>query len=214
MAKTQIYLIRHGESQANEQGIFLGQTDMDLTDKGRQQAKKTAEYLRNVKVDVIYSSDLSRAYHTAEATAAIVGLPIIKEKALREISCGEWDRQPFSLLKEKYPQSYQLWLQDIGHSRPDSGESVKELQERIVEALKKIVEENIGKSVFVFTHATPIRVFAAFCENKKADEIKYIPWATNASVTSAEYENGKFRLTAYSFDDFMEDILTALPDNV
>ena len=55
---TKFYLIRHGESQANKNGVFIGHTDIDLTEKGHKQAQLTAEYLKDVTVDAIYASDL------------------------------------------------------------------------------------------------------------------------------------------------------------
>ena len=214
MGKTKLFFIRHGESQANERGLFLGHADLDLTARGKAQAERTAQYLKDVPVDAIYSSDLLRAYHTAEATATAVGLPIHKEKALREIHCGEWEKQPFTLLNERYEKSYGIWRTNIGCAHPEGGESVMELQTRVVKAVEEIAKANEGKTVFLFTHATPIRVFAAFCKNKAKEEIKDIPWATNASVTSAEYEDGTFTLVAYGMDEFMGDMLTALPKNV
>ena len=60
-----LYFIRHGESLANQKDVFIGQYDFDLTEKGRKQAEMVADYLKDVKVDAIYSSDLLRAYHTA-----------------------------------------------------------------------------------------------------------------------------------------------------
>ena len=72
--KTTIYLIRHGESQGNAVRAFLGHTNLDLTKKGHDQAECTAKYLKNIHADVIYSSDLLRAYSTAEHTAKIKGM--------------------------------------------------------------------------------------------------------------------------------------------
>ena len=212
--KTKIYLIRHGESQANEKGLFLGHGDLDLTERGRAQAQKTAEYLKNVPVDKIYSSDLLRAYNTAETTAKTVGIPVIKSKELREINAGEWEFQPFSLLPKKYPESYRIWLTDIASARPDGGESVAEVQKRTVAEIRRICEENEEKTVFVFTHATTVRAFATYCVSKSIEGIQARPYPTNASVTYAEYENGEFTLVEYSNDSFMGEIATALPSNV
>lgn len=212
--KTKIYLIRHGESQANEKGLFLGHGDLDLTERGKAQAQKAAEYLKNVPVDKIYSSDLLRAYHTAETTANFVGIPIIKRKELREINAGKWDFEPFSMLPIKYPESYNIWLNDIGSACPDGGESVADVLKRTVTEILRISKENEGKTVFVFTHATTIRAFATYCVSKSIKGIQLRPYPANASVTYVEYENGEFRLVEYSNDSFMGEIATALPSNV
>ena len=213
--KTKLYLIRHGQSQGNLLGLFLGHTDMDLTELGYRQAEMAADYLQDIPVDRIYSSDLQRAYHTGCPTAKRKNMEIIKSEKLREIFAGDWEEQKFTDLMERYPEEYgKMWRQDIGNSRCVGGESVPELQTRIVAELRRIAEENPGKSVMVFLHATPIRVFAAHCKGVSSNEIKDIPWASNASVTSAEYEDGKFTLLEYSIDHFMGECVTSLGGNV
>ncbi len=212
--KTIIYLIRHGESQGNAIRAFLGHTDLDLSEKGHMQAEITANYLKDIHTDAIYASDLLRAYNTAKHTADLKGMDIIKDEKLREIYAGEWENILFNDLEVEYPQSYHIWRNDVGNARPDGGESVAELQKRIADELTEIAVENKGKTVFIFTHATPIRTFKAFCDNKSLDEIKDIPWASNASVTRAEYENGSFKVTDYSIDEFLDESKTVLPPNV
>ncbi|MBO5868861.1 MAG: histidine phosphatase family protein [Oscillospiraceae bacterium] len=213
--KTKFYLVRHGQSQGNLLGLFLGHTDMDLTELGYRQAELAAEYLKDIPVDVIYASDLQRAYHTGCPTAEAKGMEIHKSAALREVYAGLWEERAFDDLMVEYPESYgKVWRLDIGNAQCDSGESVMDLQKRIVTELQRIAEENPGKSVMIFTHATPIRVFAAHCRELSADQIKDIPWASNASVTTAEYEDGKFTLLEYSIDHFMGELVTSLGKNV
>ncbi len=212
--ETHVYLIRHGESAGNARDAFLGHTDLDLTALGKAQAEQTADYLRLMKVDAVYASDLLRAYHTAQATASRLGLPIIKDERLREIYCGEWEDVPFSVLAEKYKESYGVWCNNIGLAKTDGGESVLELQNRVVAAATEIAQKNEGKTVLIFTHATPIRCFAGYCEGKDMENLKEIPWASNASVTHAVYKEGKFTLVEYSKDDFLGKMATRLPDNV
>lgn len=213
---TTIYLIRHGESEANRRDVFLGHYDLHLTEIGRKQAQMTAAYLREQvgKPDAIYASDLARAYETAQATAACFDVPIIKVSDLREIDAGLWDNTPFSVVKEKYPESYGIWLSDIGNARCDGGESIQELQLRVVSAIRQITETQENSVIYIFTHATPIRVFAAYCLGKNLSEIKDIPWAANASVSKVVYENGSFQLLEYSCDEFMGELTTRLPSDV
>lgn len=213
---TKIYLIRHGQSVANNLGIFLGQVDMELTETGKKQAELTADFFEvaGIRPDKIYASDLIRAYDTAQASARRFALPIIKDTDLREISAGFWEKVPFDDLPRLFPDSYGTWLRDIGNACCDGGESVMQVQKRIVSAVKRIAEDNDGRTVFIFTHATPVRLFAAYCKGMDSDGVKELPWPTNASVTEASYENGCFRLKEYSRDDFMGNCVTKLPANV
>lgn len=210
---TTIYLIRHGESEGNKIRSFLGHTDLPLTEKGHAQAEMTANYLKNIGADVIYSSDLLRAYQTACHTADILCLPVIKNQGVREIFAGQWEGQLFDDLMVKYKKSYGVWKNDIGNAIPDGGESVMHLSGRVFSAVEEIAKINDGKTVFIFTHATPIRTFASRCLGKSLDELKELPWANNASVTKVEYD-GKFKLVDYGNDSFMGELSTALPKNV
>ena len=212
--KTTIYLVRHGQSQGNLKDQFIGHTDIALTDLGRKQAEVTATYFENVHLDRIYSSDLQRAYDTACATARLKNLSVTKTAAMREIDGGQWETRVFSTLMETYKKDFSVWQNNFGNARCTDGESVLELQNRIVGEVRRIAEENPGKSVAIFCHATPIRVFRAHCDGASVAEMGNVPWASNASVSHAEYENGVFKMIDYSIDDFMGSLVTALPTNV
>ena len=214
MGITDIYLIRHGESQANKINVFLGHGDLDLTEKGYLQAEKTADFLSNIPVDVIYSSDLQRAYHTAQCTAERKNMPIIVNSNLREIFAGEWEFKSFEKLLSDHRDDFLLWVDNIGRAQCTGGETVLQLQKRFVAEVERIAKENVGKTIFIFTHATPLRVLKAAWDGKSADEIRQIPWASNASVTHGQYKDGIFSVVEYSLDHFMGDMVTALPDNV
>ena len=211
---TKIYLIRHGESEGNLHNMFLGHCDLPLTQKGVAQAQMTAQYLKGIKVDAIYSSDLKRAFGTAQCIAELLCMPIIKDQNLREIYAGKWEGMPFMGIGETYKESFDTWLHDFGHARCDGGESVVELKERFISALEEVAKANDQKTVFVFTHATPIRLFAAHCLGKTVDEYKDVPWSANASVTEAVYEDGAFKLVEYGKADFMGDLVTRFSKNV
>ena len=88
---THIFLVRHGQSIGNEKREFLGHTDKDLSSLGYEQAARTAEFLAYEDIDVVYSSDLIRAYNTAIPHADMRNLKVIPEKALREIFAGKWE---------------------------------------------------------------------------------------------------------------------------
>lgn len=213
---TTFYIVRHGQSVANDLGIFLGQVDMDLTETGRKQAQITADHFKNqgIKPDAIYASDLSRAYNTARATAALWEMPIHTDVRLREINAGAWEGVPFEELPKRFPRSYTTWLQDIGNAKCDGGETAEDVQNRFIAALTDIAHANKDRTVFIFTHATPIRVFAAHCMGKTLDDVKNIPWASNASVTKAVFQNDIFQLIEYGINDFMGKFITKLPANV
>lgn len=207
--KTTIYLIRHGQSVGNLKDQFMGHTDTPLTDLGLRQAEMAAAYLKNIHLDAIYSSDLQRAYNTACATAKLKNMPVIKTEKMREIYGGQWETVKFPELHDRFPEDFGTWHNDFRNCRCTGGESVLEMQARIVAEVRRIAEENPGKAVAIFCHATPIRVFRIHCEGDWNT-----PYPSNASTTVAEYENGAFKLLQYSVDHYMGDLVTALPEDV
>lgn len=212
---TTLYLIRHGESKANEKDVFIGHTDLELTDLGREQARVTAGYLKNVIPDVIYASDLKRAYHTAEATAQQYGMEVCTEPGLREIYAGDWEHIPFAKLTEQCPETFsQVWCKDIANARCDGGESVAEVYARVVKTVRTLTERHPDSTIFLFSHATPIRTFAVYSMGKSAAEVADLPWPSNASVTKVQFDGRNFNLQEYSTDHFMGELTTRLPDHV
>ena len=213
---TTILMVRHGESEANRMGIFAGNFDADLQDRGVLQAEKTAEFIANTyKVDKIYASDLKRAFKTGKVIGDRLGMDVIPEPRIREISAGEWEGKTFTELGEQYKESYSVWMTDVGNARCTGGESTRELGARILAALTEIAEANEGKTVVVATHATPVRVMQVHTQGGgDFNTMKDIKWVTNASVSEFIYENGKFTCGKISQNAHLGELNTSLPANV
>jgi len=211
---TTFIMIRHGESQANTDGRFAGWWDSPPTELGLLQAEKTAEYAVSAyPMDALYSSDLSRAMSVANAISKRTGMKVNPRKNLREICAGDWESKTFAELDEKFP-AYQIWRTDVGNAVCDGGESVAQLQERILKALSELAEEHPGQTVVITTHATPIRVTQCACEGKTLSQLKDIPWVSNASVTVFTYDDGKLEEVVVGYDQHLGDLITRLPANV
>ena len=128
MAKTVIYLVRHGESIGNSRRTLLGHTDLDLSDLGFCQAEQCAKALSHIKFDKIYSSDLKRALSTAAPHAKLRNTPVIPSENLREIYLGEWENRTIDYVKENYSELYEEnWKKDFFNFTPPSGEAVPTL---------------------------------------------------------------------------------------
>ena len=212
---TKFILVRHGQSEANKKGLFAGHSDFPLSELGLLQAEKTAEYiLENHKIDIIYSSDLKRAYSTALPVSKRTGIEIIPDTRLREIYAGEWEGMKFEDIAEKFPEDRTLWKNDIANSRPTNGESVREIAARILARLTEIGEENDGKTVLVTFHATPIRSMQALWQTGDIGTMKDIDWVPNASVTVVEYKNSKFTLKSIGENAHLSELNTNLPPTV
>ncbi len=212
---TRMIFIRHGESMGNLHQVFYGHTDGELTDKGRAQAAKTAEYLKDMHIDVTYTSDLCRAHETAKIISAPHNVEIISDKGLRELFAGDWEGVPNPYLRENDPE-YTVWLNDFPNAHPQNGESIRELFERISKTVWRIAAENDGKTVLVATHATPMRLLTCEWCCAPIEKAQQIGWVKNASVSIVDYDTEKHQTFVQLYDEasFMGDISTALPKGV
>ena len=211
---TQLYLIRHGESEANHQRVFAGNYNIDLTELGYRQAAKIPAYFKGIHIDAIFASDLLRAYHTACPLAEERGIDIVKETALREISAGAWEGQKFDWIMETHAADYTVWRNDIGNAVCTGGESVLQVSKRVLSAIEKIAKAYDGKSVVLATHATPIRSMISLWETGSLAGMQAYKWVPNASVTSVTYDEGKFTVREIGCTEHLLDLLTELPPNV
>ena len=212
--KTTLIFVRHGFSVSNDQKYFTGNLDIPLTELGRLQAEKCAEYLKKFSVDDIYASDLSRAMDTAKPISEAFHMPVHADPALREIQAGEWEGVKFADLDLRYPQSYRIWRTDIGNAVCDGGESVRLFSERILKATGEIAERHTGKTVVIVTHATPIRVICTVAGGLPIYKMADIPWVSNASISIFEYVDGKYTLVRKDITEHLGNMKTALPKNV
>lgn len=211
---TTLLLIRHGESEANADNVFVGHTDVDLSPLGELQAQKTAEFIKeNYKVDKVYASDLKRAFRTGKFVADTLGLDITADSGLREIYAGSWEGEKFQTLMDTNAD-YAVWKNDIGNSCPTDGESVKKVWDRIHYKLLEIAIMNEGKTIAIATHATPIRCMIARCLGMGLSGMQNLPWAVNASVTEITFENDMFMVTKAPQFKHLADLKTELPKNV
>jgi len=172
-----LFLIRHGETRQHAEKIFLGQYDVPLSDKGREQAEKAgtelAEY--GISADLFFSSDLCRAEETAmiisevlysrkeiktgedRGPAKVKGIP-----ELREMSLGEWDGKFISEMKTRYPEEYKKRGENLlGFKFDNDSENYYDLRYRVIKGLEKILGSYKGRDIIIVTHSGVIKVLSS-----------------------------------------------------
>ncbi len=212
---TKLLLIRHGESEANRERYFAGQLDAALLEQGILQAEKTAEYIaQNYSIAAVYASDLQRARITGEITAKKCSVPVFCDERLREIYAGAWQGLSFEALAKEYQNEYAVWLTDIGNCRTTGGESIAELAKRVQTALSEIAKKHPNETIAIATHATPIRAMECLWKGFSLDNMKNIPWVSNASVTEVCYQNGSWEIIKIGEDSHLAKMRTAFAKGV
>ena len=211
---TTVYFIRHGQSAANLTQIFAGHIDVPLTDLGRRQAVCTAEFLANLSLAAVYTSDLSRAYDTGCAVAKHHGLSVTTCADLREIYAGDWEGKAYKELEVADP-AYRTWVHKIGRANCTNGESVMHLQQRVRDAVAAIVARHPNETICIVSHGTPIRALTALLTDTPLERMHTVPWASNASVTVAEFETPRQgRIVSHDLHEHLKDLVSKLPANV
>lgn len=224
--KIKIILVRHGQSIGNQSRIFLGHTDLDLSNLGYKQAECTAEHLKNEKIDYIYSSDLIRAYNTAIPHAKIRNMEVICNKNFREAYVGAWEGMNVDDILEKWGREIFIdqWKNNFGLFRFPDGESIKGAGKRFYNEILSICgkidieklsnDGNIEKkddfssiTILIASHAAVIRSFWSIISDVSFDQLAgKIPFPTNASYSICQYENGLITPFEYSNDNHLSDV--------
>ena len=208
---TRLLLVRHGQSLSNESGIFTGQTDVPLSALGERQAAALCRYLlQNYAIDAVYASDLRRACATVQPAAEALGLPIRRERALREIWGGAWEGKPVSFIAQHYAADYALWRTDIGLSHCTGGESMRALQARAAQAVQAIADANAGKTVLIATHAAFLRALQCYWQGIPLEKMKEVPWVPNASVTEVWMRGREAHIVRLAEVSFLHGEVTRL----
>jgi broad specificity phosphatase PhoE len=148
-----LILARHGETTWNTRHIFQGRTDLPLNKNGRTQAQAMAKQLTTLTIDRLVSSDLKRAFQTAEIIAAAhpAHPDIILDERLREISFGRWEGLDEHGINEVLPGEMESWKCDPDFV-PSGGESVSQAMERTESLLAELREIKDGKTIVLVGH--------------------------------------------------------------
>lgn len=178
---TTVYIVRHCEAEGNVLGVFQGSTDLDVSEKGRKQLIKLSERFRDIKLDVVYSSPLIRAYRTAEA-AMSENIPIITLSELTELNGGIMEGKPWADLDKLFPVEYSFWKDNFAEFSAPGGESVKYVYERMVDAFINIISKNRGKSIGIFSHGCAIRILMCYLKGIPLRRIDEILWCDNTGI--------------------------------
>lgn len=152
--------IRHGETEANVKGCYLGHLDSVLTIRGYEQAEIVAERMLHVGATRLYTSDLGRCVKTASIIARELGLAFTPDSRLRELNFGQWEGRTYVEVMSLDQELLERWYDDPFVIAPPDGETLTQLGIRVDEW----IEQTMGglltdETVIVVTHGGPIRWF-------------------------------------------------------
>jgi alpha-ribazole phosphatase len=162
---TTLYVVRHGQTVDNANGVNSGWSDTTLTDKGKGDAVFLAENLNGITFDTIYASDLKRAFMTASLILTNLGIKkdVVKRKELREIDYGDYTLLKKSKMAEICPK----FKVDVKYVMPN-GESFSQLYDRIALFLKEI--SVVDQTILIACHSGTVRAIRCYFKNLPFEE--------------------------------------------
>jgi 2,3-bisphosphoglycerate-dependent phosphoglycerate mutase len=171
-----LVLVRHGQSKWNLLNIFTGWEDIDLSEKGEEEAQKAGELLKDWSFDHLFTSVLIRAVRTADImleSLEIKNIPTSRNYALNERNYGDLQGQNKTEIGEKFgKEQLHIWRRSYDIP-PPNGESLKDTKERVLPYYKDNIEPMLkdGKDVLVVAHGNSLRALVMYLENISKEEI-------------------------------------------
>lgn len=193
----EIYIIRHGETIWNEQGLLQGTADIELNSKGRELAGITGKKLENVNFDIIFSSPLIRAYETACLLRGYRNIPIEKNDFLRELCFGENEGGKFKqLLKDKTNEFHHFFDSPELYVPPKGGETLESIVSRAKEFMKSKIETASDKyeRVMIVAHGAMNQAILTYITNSEIKDYWKHGLQKNCGGSIVEYLNGKYTI--------------------
>jgi broad specificity phosphatase PhoE len=135
-----------------------GQMDPPLSDRGYEQARGAAERFMGHRLEAVYSSDLARAWQTAEVIGGAVGMEPIAEPGLREIALGAWEGRTREEVIDDYPDLWERWAREPDWDIVPGGEGAAPFAARVDATLKRIQDRHPTGDVLCVTHGGVIQM--------------------------------------------------------
>lgn len=182
-----LILVRHGQTDAKLNRLIQGQGDGPLNATGRQQAEALGVHLQGVKLDLIISSTLQRAYDTARAIARHHQLEVIRSAFIVEWNCGLLDGLPAEEFRQKIKESGL----PLSQFRPPGGETLAEVRQRAATFMTEMLVPRDQQTILVCSHGDFLRALLSLMRGITIEEAASLH-LDNASYTVVEHVNGSW----------------------
>lgn len=202
-----LLLVRHGETPWNVTLQYQGQANVPLNERGLEQARRCAGRLARYGATALYSSDIVRAWQTAEVIGEALSLTPVAIPELREINVGQWEGYTPEELYRRFPDHMAEYRRDPARTVRLGGESYAQLQVRAMAALRQIQERHSqGEVIIAVSHGGTIR--ALLCDVIGLDLGHFgRMWLDNGSLTELRLGRNGWRLMRLNDNAHVEDMV-------
>ncbi|WP_443947326.1 histidine phosphatase family protein [Pedobacter sp. AW1-32] len=202
----EIYIIRHGETELNRQGIVQGRgINSDLNDTGRAQAEAFYQEYKNIAFDKLYTSELKRTWQTIQKFID-ADLPWERLSGLDELAWGIWEGKPNSEeAREAFRAMLEHWEKGDYAAHFEGGESVQDVYERLKGPMEVFMTRPEEQKVLVCMHGRAMRVFLCLLTGKPLSEMTEFPHQ-NTVLYKIGFSEGKFSILEFNNTKHLEHI--------
>ena len=186
-----IYFVRHGETVWNTKGIMQGSLDSELTEKGVVQAKNLSKQLEKIDFEAVYSSELGRAYKTANILKNSRDIEVKKLEQLNEKNFGVWEGMRFKEIYLKYPKEAENFFKNPAKYDAEliNAESLTEALERFLDGIEKIKSLHDNGNILVVSHGTVLNLFFNYVEGNGVEKFSENEIMENSTYRIIEYSD-------------------------
>ena len=197
-----LILVRHALTVDNQNNRLSGHIDSVISEEGKEQIHKITNYLKNFKIDKIYTTTSSRTKDTIKKLSELKSIDIIEEESLKEISFGDFEGLTFKEIEDKYPEEFQDMITKGYEYKYPNGESLIDSYNRVCTELDNIISNNDGQTILICSHGGTIRNIITYLIS---NSYKY-HWnfkIDNGSVTILEIQDGFAVITTMNNTSFI-----------
>ena len=156
-----LWLVRHGETEANVAGLYSGHAPTPLTERGIAQAQTLGTLLRNVPVDNVLCSELERARHTTQLILGDREVPVRNMPELNEMFFGDWEMRHHRDLAREDAENYAVWCNDWQNATPTNGEGFQAFSLRVERFIAQLDDYKMCQNLLVVSHQGVLSVLIA-----------------------------------------------------
>lgn len=198
-----MHLIRHGQTNWNEERRVQGQSESKLTALGIEQAQTLGQKLRQISFDKLYCSSSRRTRETAEHAFVHHSKPIIYLDSLREIVMGTWEGRLYVDIEQEDPDSFRHFWHEPHLFNVPGAETFYDLQRRAMATVEEIAGSSLGQRVGVISHGALIKSILAKIEQLPMNQLWKPPHMHNCAHNIIEmHKSGEFSIRLYADQDF------------
>lgn len=202
--RSRLYLVVCGQTEGEQEDVFQGPEDHRLSSEGIRQARLLSRRLSGERIESFYSSPYEGVMATASALAASHRRGVLRIPELKDMDYGDWTYKSVKDLQEADPDGFSTWRFTPDRHRMPGGETLEEVQSRVLRALEGIFSGEQGQGVCAVTHTIPVRTAMCHFSNQDLSIIWHTEPQESTALNILEWEGDQPTVALLGSRDHLE----------